>query len=96
MERKVNIRPFFDEDGRIKQLPQKLKTRRAVLAKLAEQFAPGRDYTELEVNGICTRWHTFDDYFLLRRELVDNGFLDREPDGSRYWRVPEAEKNEEE
>ncbi len=85
MELKFDKSHFLDENGRIKELPQKHKTRVAVLEYLSEKFEPGRDYTEQEVNAVCSQWHTFGDYFLLRRELVDNGLLCRERNGSRYW-----------
>ena len=87
MNGKIRIDPFLDEDGLITQLPSKQGKRLAVLEYLAEKFELNVDYTERQVNEICNRWHTFGDYFLLRRELVDNGYLNREGDGSRYWRV---------
>ncbi|MEA5040009.1 MAG: DUF2087 domain-containing protein [Clostridiaceae bacterium] len=86
MEQKDRIRPFLDAEGKIKALPQRQNRRHEVLAYLAEKFIPGTDYTEREVNAICDLWHTFGDYFLLRRELVDSGLLCRMRDGSRYWR----------
>lgn len=85
-EQKVDIARFLNEEGQILCLPRKRTPRLAVLAYLAEKFEYGRDYTEKEVNGLCDQWHTFGDYFILRRELVDYGFLSRERDGSRYWR----------
>ncbi len=85
--RNDSIQPFLDSTGKITQLPQKQRLRYAVLAYLADQFKPDHDFTEREVNEICDVWHTFGDYFLLRRELVDRGFLKRERDGSRYWRA---------
>jgi len=90
MEKEINIQPFLDGEGKITQLPKKGKVRFAVLAYLAEKFEKDRDYTEREVNVVCNIWHTFGDYFLLRRELVDHGFLNRERDGSRYWRPQEG------
>jgi len=87
MEQIIKIKQFLDSSGKITQLPQKQKARRAVLEYLIGKFDPGRTYSEREVNGICSQWHTFGDYFLLRRELVDHGLLCRERDGSRYWRV---------
>ncbi|MEA4921159.1 MAG: DUF2087 domain-containing protein [Clostridiaceae bacterium] len=84
----IRIDRFLDKEGKIVQLPQKKKMRYAVLEYLAGKFQLNRDYTEKEVNNICTDWHTFGDYFILRRELVDFGLLNRERDGSRYWRVP--------
>lgn len=84
----INIAPFLDGEGRVTQLPRKQVKRGAVLAYLAEQFEVGRIYSEQEVNAICQRWHTFDDYFLVRRSLVDAHFLSRRDDGSAYWRCP--------
>jgi Ser/Thr protein kinase RdoA (MazF antagonist) len=31
-------------------------------------------------------WHTFGDYFLIRRGLIDNWLLSRTKSGSRYWK----------
>lgn len=87
MEKQVNISRFLDEQGRITQLVRKQDVRFALLSYLAEKFEPNRDYTEREVNAVCEQWHTFGDLFILRRELVENKLLDRERDGSRYWRV---------
>lgn len=87
MQQKASIAPFLDEMGRITRLPSKRKTRLEALEYLAGKFEMKRMYTERQINEICGRWHTFGDYFLLRRELVDNGLLNREQDGSRYWRV---------
>jgi hypothetical protein len=81
------IKPFLDEAGKIVQLPQRQKLRYEVLAYLASKFELDCDYTEQEVNAICSQWHTFGDYFILRRELVDNNLLGRERNGSRYWKV---------
>ena len=82
----INISPFLDEQGRITALPQKQVKRAAVLEYLAQKFEFDRDYTEKEVNEICLKWHTFNDYFLVRRSLVEERLLLRKPDGSRYWR----------
>lgn len=87
MEQKININRFLNADGKIIQISNKNRFKVATLSYLAEKFEESHDYTEKEVNEICDKWHTFGDYFLLRRELVDNGLLSREPDGSRYWRT---------
>ena len=91
MEHEIDIKRFLDDSGKIVQLPQKKTVRLAVLEYLADKFEANRDYTEKEVNAVCDEWHTFGDYFLLRRELVESGLLARERDGSRYWRVQAAE-----
>lgn len=86
LEHKINIDKFLDDHGKIMQLPQKQTIRMAALCYLAEKFESDRNYTEKEVNSICEEWHTFGDYFILRRELIDNDLLCREPNGSRYWK----------
>lgn len=80
------VERFLDKEGRIKQLPAKREPRLEVLAYLAGKFDAGRDYAEKEVNSVIERWHTFGDYFILRRELIDSGLMRRERDGSRYWK----------
>lgn len=91
----IKIKQFLDSSGKITQLPQKQKAKRALLEYLVEKFEPGRTYSEREVNGICSQWHIFGDYFLLRRELVDHGLLCRERDGSLYWRAQTSRQEKE-
>ncbi|WKY48397.1 DUF2087 domain-containing protein [Eubacteriaceae bacterium ES3] len=82
----INISKFLDERGRINQLPKKKTTRLEILTYLTQKFDLNKDYTEKEVNEMCQVWHTFDDYFILRRELIDYGLLKRTVNGSRYWK----------
>ena len=84
------LRPFVDDEGRIQQWPSRQKVQRMAAALLAMRFEPGRDYSETEVNLLLMDGHTFADWALLRRELYDWRFLDRESDGSRYWVRGEA------
>lgn len=86
MQQSIDISIFLDAEGKITRLSKKNKKRLATLSYLAEKFETGRDYTEKEVNTICETWHTFGDYFILRRELIEYGLLLRELDGSRYWK----------
>jgi predicted N-acetyltransferase YhbS/uncharacterized protein YdhG (YjbR/CyaY superfamily) len=86
------INRFLNSEGRLSVLPAKKGKRLAVLAYLALKFELERDYTEKEVNALCDAWHTFGDYFIVRRELIEAGFLHRVPDGSRYWRESPAEQ----
>ncbi|MPN52919.1 hypothetical protein SDC9_200582 [bioreactor metagenome] len=90
----ADIGVFLDGDGKIKQLPEPLRTRRPVLAYLAGKFEPGRIYAEKEVNAVIDVWHTFGDYFILRRLLVDGGYMARRPDGSAYWLLAEQGRKE--
>ena len=73
----------FVRDGRLVSIPAVHAKRLVVLEMLAQEFEPGRRYSEPMVNLILGRWHA--DTAALRRYLVDEGFLAR--DGGEYWRV---------
>lgn len=72
----------FLEDGRVRAMPAKWSKRRVVLDYLAQVFEPGERYTEAEASAMLRAFHP--DYAMLRRYLVDEGFLER-ADGI-YWR----------
>lgn len=78
------LKPFLDEDGRLTQWPSRQKVQRMAVAMLAARFEPGREYSEREANELLRRWHTFEDWALLRRMLFDWCFIDRDSDGTRY------------
>lgn len=76
---------FFS--GRVlNEIPVQRARRRVVLQRLALEFDPGRRYVESEVNDVLGAFHP--DWSTLRRGLVDEGLLDREPraGGNLYWR----------
>ena len=79
----------FLEGEKIRQLPVKRAHKLLVLKYLASKFEIGIEYTEGQVNAIIDDWHTFGDYFILRRELIDSDLLKRLPNGSKYWRETE-------
>ena len=85
------ISQFLDDEQRIKSWPAKKDRKIAVLYYLSEKFEEEVKYTEKEVNEIIKRWHNFEDFFLLRRGLVDMKFLLRARDGSVYWKATETE-----
>lgn len=76
---------FLDPEDRVKLWPKKKELRMEILSYLAEKFDSDTTYTEKQVNEILVRYHTFNDYFLLRRELIESGLLLRTRDGSAYW-----------
>ena len=83
-ERRVLAR-FFS--GRVLvEIPAQRAKRQIVLQRLALEFDPGLRYTEREVNEVLGVFHP--DWSTLRRGLVDEGLLDREPTvgGNLYWR----------
>jgi hypothetical protein len=82
--RKV-LAAYLNADGTLKDIPAPGAKLRVILDHLVTAFEPGASYTEKEVNTLLRRFHP--DTATLRRALFDSGLLDRQPDGSRYWRV---------
>ncbi|SMF82617.1 hypothetical protein SAMN05661091_2201 [Paenibacillus uliginis N3/975] len=72
-------------DGKLTKFKLKEKQRYVVLREIATRFQPEKTYTETEVNEILKG--VYDDYVTVRRFLIEYGFIDREPDGSKYWLI---------
>lgn len=77
------LKTFF-RHGRLTQIPAQLKKQQIILAKIVEEFEPGRHYPEHEVNRILLEFH--EDVASLRRGMIDQGLMQR--DKGIYWRVP--------
>jgi len=97
-ERKI-LTTYFPQgvDGPLTTYPGREKRRLMILRQLAERFLPNRTYNEKEVNAILSA--AYEDHVLLRRQLIDYGFLSRRADGSEYRRsdaVPTAQQTTEE
>jgi len=69
------LKTFFRR-GRLTQIPAQLKKRRIILEQLLQEFEPEREYTERAVNQILLEFH--DDVATLRRDLISNGYMQRE------------------
>ncbi len=74
----------FLVDGRLTSIPARGRKRSIVLDYLVTAFEPGRRYPEPEVNAVLGAFHP--DTAALRRYLVVDGLLSREPAGV-YWRT---------
>lgn len=75
------LRPFWRE-GRLERMPSRRRARTAVMLEVLARFAPGEAYSEAEVGEVLAGVH--EDVAVLRRELVDLGYLWRESDGTVY------------
>jgi PTH1 family peptidyl-tRNA hydrolase len=91
-KKQVEVEPDFeslknhlDVEGRLKWWPSKRSKQLVALDYLSTKFEAGKTYSENDVNTLLNQWHTFGDPALLRRELFDDGQLNRQLDGSEYW-----------
>jgi hypothetical protein len=69
------LKTFF-RHGHLVQIPAQLKKWGIVLEKIVEEFEPGREYPEKEVNLILLDFH--EDVASLRRGLIEHGLMKRE------------------
>ena len=83
-DRKV-LAAFTDAGSRITAFPHREKKYLAILRCVPKAFEPGVEYTEKQVNEILSRYN--EDTSLLRRSLVDYGFMERQGDGGCNWRL---------
>jgi len=85
MEISEELQKYLDKTKmKIVRWPAKGKKQTLVLEFLASKFEYSRYYPEKEVNKVLNDYHTFEDPALLRRELYEKNFLDRDLDGSKY------------
>jgi len=87
--RKV-LKAYLNADGTLKQIPTERKKLLVILNFIVDAFGFDATYTEKEVNTILRRFNP--DTAALRRYLVDDGFMARESDGTKYWRVKKETK----
>ncbi|WP_042349287.1 DUF2087 domain-containing protein [Bacillus massiliigorillae] len=84
-EQEKVVAKFFPEgtNGSLIRFPLKQKQKLIVLQEIVKRIENNRIYNEKEINEILQTIH--EDYVMLRRYLVEYGFLDRKSDGSEYW-----------
>jgi predicted transcriptional regulator len=73
------IKTYTLPDGSIRNIPMQQKKLLVILRHVLKAFEHGRRYSEKEVNDILSRFN--EDYALLRRELVEFGFMQRQGGG---------------
>ncbi|MGI2328790.1 DUF2087 domain-containing protein [Planococcus sp. YIM B11945] len=82
-EEEAEILAKLFADGRLKKFPPKEKQRLIAIKEISRRFEMGKRYSEKQVNAIIEA--VAPDYVVVRRYLVEYGFLSRKADGSEYW-----------
>ena len=57
----------------------------SVFCKILTKFDIDKEYSEKEINDVILNWILFDDYCLVRREMVDQNLLKRSNDCKYYY-----------
>lgn len=84
-EKKQILKTVFENLSplRLKTFPRKEKNKIVVLTKITEQLEHGKHYMEKELNQILKE--IYDDYAVIKRYMVDYGFMERTNDCKEYW-----------
>ena len=80
------LAPFFERDGTLITVPRKESRKIALLTWLVTQLPAGARLSEVEMNAALLPIH--DDVAVLRRYLVDFGFVERPQAG--VYVIPSA------
>lgn len=82
-EREKTIASYMDETGALKQFPAKAKKKIIVLGEIVKNFKRDAEYSEAVVDQVLKRIFA-EDYAIIRRSLIEYGFMERSADGSVY------------
>ncbi len=82
-----NLNRFLNEEGQLLVWPKKQADKEQVIAHLATKFEFNRSYHENQINEVLKKWHVFSDWPLLRRELFERRYFDRDRSGTDYRRL---------
>ena len=82
-EEQESITAKYFKDGVLSKFPIKQKQKLIVLREISKYLEEQESYSEKELNQLLKT--IYDDYVLIRRYLIEYGFLDRKADGSLYW-----------
>jgi hypothetical protein len=77
----------FGAKGRLQRWPSKRADQLLVLWVVWWQLPDDLQMSEAEVSAMLKGWHDYEDYALLRRELVDLDLMRRTPDGKVYRKI---------
>lgn len=81
------LEQLLNSERQVTRWPKDKQQRVLVLHYLASKFNSATVYHELEVNELLKKWHTFQDWSGLRRELIVRGYLTRNTDGTEYRKI---------
>lgn len=86
-QRVRRVARHFDPAGLLIRWPSKFSEQQLGLWVLWSRLPARQVLIEKQINHALTDQHRFGDYALLRRNLVEGGWLVRTPDGSQYRRI---------
>jgi len=78
-----DVEKFFEKCANYKNIPRNDFEKQVILIRLIKEFQDNKKYSEEEVNKIIKKY--FEDCALLRRELINFRYMQRNLDTGEYW-----------
>jgi len=84
-EQQKTVSKYFEDqpEAKLRKFPLKEKQRLIILREILKRIDNEVIYSETALNDILKP--IYEDYVLIRRLLIEYGFIDRKDDGSEYW-----------
>ena len=79
----IDEKKFFEKCIHDKNMPRNDALKQVILKRIMINFRENMIYSEQEVNLTIKKY--FEDYTLIRRELINFGYMQRDPAKSEYW-----------
>jgi len=78
----MNEEQFFEKYVKNKHFPSNDALKQIILKRIMKDFDQDKIYTEKEIDQTIKKY--FDDHVLIRRELVNFGYMQRDPYKGEY------------
>lgn len=76
---------FFKKCVKYQNIPKNDALKQIILKTIMQDFEINKIYSEEEVNNIIKEY--FEDFTLIKRELINFGYMQRNPIKGEYWVV---------
>jgi len=73
------------KNGKLVFFPSKVEEKLEIYKIMQSWFEKGKKYSEMELNNLIKSKIECSDHVTLRRDMVDNKFINRSSDGKEYW-----------
>lgn len=81
----INEEKFFEKCIHGQNMPRNDALKQIILKRIMNDFQENKIYFEQEVNEIIKKY--FEDYTLIRRELINFSYMQRDSVKGKYWVV---------
>lgn len=79
----MNEKEFFEDCVEKQKFPKDDREKQIILKNIIKKFHKNKEYSEQEVDKIIRNF--YNEFTLIRRELINFGYMERNPYENKYW-----------